>query len=467
MSRDRLGPFSPSRGDAAVARVSDNAAMEAEGEAAAPSEPTVGAGPEPEQKQGKSRGRLYGMRALVVLATLLLILGALAVWVKRVALEPGTWSDTSGKVLENQVVRQTLATYLVDQLYANVDVAAQIRAALPERAKPLAAPAAAGLQDSATRFTERALARPRVQQAWRRANEEADRRLIAFVEDDSGALRTSGGNVTLDLRQILQQVGGNAGIVKRANAALANNPGVADRINAKLGPNAGQIVLLRSNELSLAQQGVRSLKAVANFIVIIVLLIFALAIWIAPNRRRAVRACAIGLLVAGLVLVFIRRVAGDQLIDHVVKDDSVRPAAHEVWWIATDPLEAGHPVDSLRRHRRPDRCMDRGRRPARHGHAAVARALSEGSMDRLGRARRDRPAVARVVADARNPQLGHRDAAHGECGARPRSPPAPGRARVPARRARAGLLVAPGPRAALPAGALGRGYAARAPHPPR
>ena len=80
------------------------------------------------------------MRALVVLATLLLILGALAVWVKRVALEPGIWSDTSGKVLENQVVRQTLATYLVDQLYANVDVAAQIRAALPERAKPLAAP---------------------------------------------------------------------------------------------------------------------------------------------------------------------------------------------------------------------------------------------------------------------------------------------------------------------------------------
>jgi hypothetical protein len=313
--------------------------MEPEGAAAAPSEPIVDAGPEPDQKQGKSRGRLYGMRALVVLATLLLILGALAVWVKRVALEPGTWSDTSGKVLENQVVRQTLATYLVDQLYANVDVAAQIRAALPERAKPLAAPAAAGLQDSAARFTERALARPRVQQAWRRANEEADRRLIAFVEDDSGALRTSGGNVTLDLRQILRQVGGNAGIVDRANAALANNPGVADRINAKLGPNAGRIVLLRSNELSLAQQGVRFLKAVANFIVIIVLLIFALAIWIAPNRRRAVRACAIGLIFGGLVLVFIRRVAGDQLIDHVVKDDSVRPAAHEVWWIATDPLK--------------------------------------------------------------------------------------------------------------------------------
>ena len=299
--------------------------MDAHDAPSAQSEPATAADAEPETTPQKSRGRLYGMRALVALATLLLILGALAVWVKRVALEPGTWSDTSGKVLENPVVRQTLATYLVDQLYANVDVAAQIRAALPERAKPLAAPAAAGLQDQAARFAERALARPRVQRVWRAANEQADRRLISFIEDDSGALQTTNGNVTLDLRQILQQVGGNAGLV--------------DRIDARLPPNAGRIVLLRSNELSLAQQGVRALKAVANFIVVIVLLIFAAAIWLAPDRRRAVRACAIGLIVAGLVLIFIRRVAGDQLIDRVVTDDSVRPAAHEVWWIATDPLK--------------------------------------------------------------------------------------------------------------------------------
>ena len=37
-------------------------------------------------------------------------------------------------------MQQTLATYLVDQVYANVDVAAQLRAALPPRAQPLAAP---------------------------------------------------------------------------------------------------------------------------------------------------------------------------------------------------------------------------------------------------------------------------------------------------------------------------------------
>ncbi|HET6172779.1 MAG TPA: SHOCT domain-containing protein [Gaiellales bacterium] len=265
------------------------------------------------------------MRGLVALGTLLLIVGALAVWVERVGLNSKTWSDTSAKALENDTVRQALSTYLVDQVYSNVDIAGQIRAVLPPRAQPLAAPAAAGLRDSAQRVIQEALARPRVLQAWRLANERANRQLVHLIEDDTGALRTSGGEVTLDLRPIVQQVTGRVGL--------------ADRVNGRLPPNAGRIVLLRSNQLSLAQKAVRGLRAVAALIVIVVILIFAAAIWVAPDRRRALRACALGLIAAGLVLIFFRRVLGDQLIDRVVADASVRPAAHEVWWIATDPLK--------------------------------------------------------------------------------------------------------------------------------
>ena len=164
-----------------------------------------------------------------------------------------------------------------------------------------------------------------MQQAWRLANEQANRRLVAFVEDDSKVLRSTNGTVTLDLRQILQQVGGDSGLV--------------NRVQDRLPPDAGRIVLLRSDQLSAAQKGVRALRVVAYFVVLVVLLIFAAAIWIAPDRRRALRACAIGVLAAGLVLVFARRVLGDQLIDQVVSDSSIRPAAHEVWWIATDQLK--------------------------------------------------------------------------------------------------------------------------------
>ncbi len=50
------------------------------------------------------------------------------------------------------------------------------------------------------------------------------------------------------------------------------------------------------------------------------------------------RACSIGLLVAGLALIFLRRVLGDQLIDQLVVNDTIRPAVHNAWWIATEPL---------------------------------------------------------------------------------------------------------------------------------
>ena len=42
-------------------------------------------------------------------------------------------------MLENQVVRQTLATYLVDQLYANVNVAGALKSGLPPQLQQRAA----------------------------------------------------------------------------------------------------------------------------------------------------------------------------------------------------------------------------------------------------------------------------------------------------------------------------------------
>ena len=295
--------------------------MEAETQPPGPVEPEIEAS---EEAPRRSRRRLYGMRGLVALATLLVILGAVGVWIERVALDPEIWSDTSGKILEDETVQQTLATYLVDQVYANVDVAAQLRAALPPRAQPLAAPAAAGLHDGAERLAQRILARPRVHQAWRAANKAADQQVIRMLDDEGRFVRTNGGEVAIDLRPIVQQVVGRVGLT--------------DRVEGRLPPNAGKIVLLRSDQLSAAQTGVQVLRTVANLIVIVVILIFALAVWIAPDRRRAIRACAIGLIVAGLVLIFIRRVVGNQLLDKVVADDSVRPAAHRIWWIATEQL---------------------------------------------------------------------------------------------------------------------------------
>src|SRR4051812_5879057 len=114
---------------------------------------------------------------LLVLATLIGFAGAFAVWVNRQALNTDNWATTSGKLLADEKVRTALSAYMVDELFSNVDVATELKSALPPRAEVLAAPAAAGLQQLAGQAAPKLLARPRVQDAWVAANRAAHRQL--------------------------------------------------------------------------------------------------------------------------------------------------------------------------------------------------------------------------------------------------------------------------------------------------
>ena len=84
-----------------------------------------------------TRRRRWLVRGLVALASLVLLLSVLAVWVAREALDTDTYANTSSELLQQPEVQSALSNYLVDQLYANVDVEAQIAA---EAAAPGAGP---------------------------------------------------------------------------------------------------------------------------------------------------------------------------------------------------------------------------------------------------------------------------------------------------------------------------------------
>ena len=92
---------------------------------------------------------------MVALASLVFLVSVLSIWVDRLALNTDVYVSTSDQMLQDPTVRAALSQYLVDQLYANVDVSGQIEQVLPERAKPLAGAAAAALQPYAVRGSER------------------------------------------------------------------------------------------------------------------------------------------------------------------------------------------------------------------------------------------------------------------------------------------------------------------------
>ena len=112
---------------------------------------------------------MWGIRALVVLGCVLLLVSVIAVWVDRLLLEPETLADTSEEVLQQPEVQAALGAYITDQLYASVDVQAELENVLPPNLEALAGPAAAGLREYVQRATTELLGRPRVIAAWRTA----------------------------------------------------------------------------------------------------------------------------------------------------------------------------------------------------------------------------------------------------------------------------------------------------------
>jgi hypothetical protein len=265
---------------------------------------------------------------IVVIASILVFLSIYAIWIRRQALEPETWTNTSAEVLEDPTVQSALATYLADQLYANVDVEAQIASALPPRLDRLAGPIAGALYDSIERTARKTLARQDVQLAWRNANLAAQQQLLTLLDGGGEFTTVEGGTVTLDLHEIVSRVATRAGI----------DPGVADR----LPPDAAQLVVMRSDQLGLAQDIVRLIRGLSIVLPLLAIALFAAAIAIARERRReTLRSVAVGIVAAGVGVLLCQSVAGDAVVDALATNPFARPAAEQVWTIGTSLLVAG------------------------------------------------------------------------------------------------------------------------------
>jgi hypothetical protein len=271
-----------------------------------------------------SRGRKVGLGVLVALASLMLGVSVLVIWADRVFLDSTNWADTSAQALQQPEVRTALSAYLVDQIYANVNVPAALSQVLPPRAQALAGPLAVTGQPYVERAIAAGLDRPRVVELWRNANLRAHTALLKILNGGSGPLSTANGVVAIDLRPLVSQI--SSTLTSRTNGRVS------------LPQDAGLIVLLKSDQLSAAQKTVKLMRVLALPLLLLSLAVFALAVYLSRARRRTLRACAFGMLAAGLVLVVVRRVLGDYFINSLTTLPDVRAAAHVTWYMATDQL---------------------------------------------------------------------------------------------------------------------------------
>jgi len=254
------------------------------------------------------------------------LVSALNIWVKRQALSTDNWTNSSAQLLQNDKIRGALSVYLVNQIYQNVDVTKELEQRLPPRAKGVAAPLAAALQGTMVNAVDALLARPRVQKLWKEANRRAHQQFMALLNGKHGLLVSTGGNVVLDLKPILEQ--------------LSARTGLGSRVLAKLPPDAGQITIMKGTQLDTARKGVKVVKVLSYFLFFLVLALFAAAIWIARQgkRRGVLMGAGFSLLAVGLLVLVVRRFLGDYLVNALTTNQDDKRAVSAAWAIGTNLL---------------------------------------------------------------------------------------------------------------------------------
>lgn len=257
-----------------------------------------------------------------MVGSLLAFLSVFAIWTERQALNTNDWVDTSGHLIQNEKIRAAVGAYLVDQLYANVNVKKELEGILPGELKELAGPASGGLRQVAGGGAEAVLKTSTAQELWKDANRATHEQLLAVLENKKEAVSTANGEVTLNL----------GGLVTN----LAQQVGIGAQLAEKLPPDAGQVTILRSDQLKTAQDIVVAVKGLALVLSLLTLLAFGLAVYLSREGRWVtVLFCGIGLVAAGFAVIVARQVAGGIVVDQLVRDESVKSAAEAAWSIST------------------------------------------------------------------------------------------------------------------------------------
>lgn len=286
---------------------------------------TEAAKPSESDAEGGSRApRRTLSRICIALGSVLAVVAIFAAWADRQALNSDEWVETSVRVIEDEEIRAAVADYAVAELYREVDVEAELQERLPPRLQQLSGPLANGLQSVARDAVEKALGSERFIEIWTTANAVAHRELIDVIEDRGEVVSTEGGQVTLQLRPLLLEA--------------ADSLGLSGNRVESLPEDAGNLEILDSEEIELAQTVAKLIRGAALVMSLLALSLLALGIYLRHGERWiGILGAGIGLILAGIFVLVVREIAGEQLVEALATGDA-ETAADDVWAIGTSLL---------------------------------------------------------------------------------------------------------------------------------
>ncbi len=258
------------------------------------------------------RRRLLSGLALV-LACLSILLSTVAVWAHQVAFNTERFTALTANVLAQPELIDPLSARISAQVVESLGVEERIAARLPDLAKPLAASIALAVQEAIDKRLQVALANPDVQQALLKTVSFTHARIMNLLRDKSDAVSVVDGYVVIEVFPVvgaalaeLQRIGLIPPEVQLPDLSSPEAPGVlAQRLETALGvtlpDDFGTIQLMPADKLLTARTAVRAFDFVVIALIVLSLILVALALWLARNRRHMLIYLAVGTVIAFLL----------------------------------------------------------------------------------------------------------------------------------------------------------------------
>lgn len=236
----------------------------------------------------RHRGRAITSVTLIVLGSILLPLAGITVWTRNLMLNTDRYVETVAPLAKDPDIQAAVTNRVSNLLVEELQINERAADALPERARFLAPAIATGAQELTSTLTAKALATTQFETIWRIANERGHDQLVNALTGRKGKhVTTADGNVVLNLGPLAVQVAQQLGKI-----------GIKAPSNVEITRQNLRFVLISSDDLASIESYVRLLDRLAWALPITALLCYAVAILIAPRRRKATLRVGIGISIA-------------------------------------------------------------------------------------------------------------------------------------------------------------------------
>lgn len=257
----------------------------------------------PAPPRGKRGGtfRWVGAGVLLAVVALLAPLAVVATWVHDEISDTDRYVETVTPLASDPAVQDAVTVRATDAIFSRLDIEAITQDAvdaladqgLPPRAATSLSALATPLADGIRSYVETAVGRlvrsDQFEQAWVAANREAHTLMVAVLTGKTGeAIQVTGNTVSLNLAAVIDAVKAR---LQDAGFALA----------ARIPEVNAQFTIMQSADITKAQTAFRVLSALARALPIAALLVLAVAVAVAPARRKAL--VIGGLVVAGSMVL--------------------------------------------------------------------------------------------------------------------------------------------------------------------